>query len=279
MADLKDNWQTTPQDSEVQVSTITKRGGVFTASSTYAISQLDLKLFRENSPGTVTIELYAVDVADKPTGGILSSGTLNGNLFTTSSSGAWYSPAMSAYTIQSGTRYVIVVYPQNAQPNSIHWNRSIFGGASGYAINHFATPTWTVIANAMYGFKLWASTSKATVPAPTDAASGQSVNLAQLSWTEGGGANYETVYFGPSGSLAMVEDFNTDGTYDLSSHLPLNHGTTYQWRIDTETDTGTTTGDTWSFTTLTFTPPDPATFQVFKRLVACADGKFWYEDI
>ncbi|MHA2063738.1 MAG: hypothetical protein ACXABY_05065 [Candidatus Thorarchaeota archaeon] len=279
MADLKDNWQTGSQDLEIEVGSITRRSSIFTASSTYAVETFQLKLWRENSPGTVTVEIYAADGADKPTGGVLASGTIDGSTITTSSTGNWYTFALGSFTFNSSQRYAIVLYPANAQPNSIHWERSTFGGASGYTIGFYDGDWDSTTANTSFQFRIYAPTSKATNPNPANGASGISPNLSQLSWTEGGNANYETVYFGPVGNVVEVEDLNTTGVYNMSPQVPLAHGTTYQWRIDTVTDTGTITGDTWSFTALVLQPPDPATFQVFKRLVGCANNKFWYEDI
>lgn len=121
---------------------------------------------------------------------------------------------------------------------------------------------------------------KATTPSPTDALTGVSTNLSQLTWSSGAGSVYDNVYFGPSGNMSLVDTVNTSQSYSLSTHLPLVHGTTYQWRIDTiDQNSQTVTGDTWSFTTLVLTPPTIGTFQIIKRLCACAGDTFWYEDI
>jgi hypothetical protein len=279
VAELKDNWQTTPQDSEIPVSSITSRATAFTTSSSYNLFQLEVKLYRENSPGTVTVELYLADGSDFPTGSVLSSGTLDGDSLTTSSTGVWYSPTMSTYTMLNATRYCIVLTPANAQPNSIHWKRSTFSGASGYTISSYDGSWGNASSNTSFGFKLWAGTGKATVPSPADSATGQRNNLPQLSWTQGPGANTENVYFGPTGNMSLVDTLNVTQTFDLSGSLPLDYNSTYQWRIDSLDDTGTTTGDTWSFTTLTFAPPSLANWPIIKRLCACSNNKFWYEDI
>jgi len=123
--------------------------------------------------------------------------------------------------------------------------------------------------------------TKATTPSPTDAATGQSISLSQLTWVSGDNGIYDNVYFGEEGNMQQVDIVNIDQSFDLSDYLPLSENTTYQWRIDT-VGSVTITGDTWSFTTLTFAPPDPATvgeFKMIKRLVACAENRFWYEAI
>jgi len=120
---------------------------------------------------------------------------------------------------------------------------------------------------------------KATSPSPANSATGVSLTQATLTWTEGVGSDYEQVYFGPSGDMLLVDDNDTDQSFSLASYLPFPYGTTYQWRIDSVNDEGTTTGDVWSFTTMEFTPPGVSVFQVVKRLCACAENRFWFEDI
>ena len=121
---------------------------------------------------------------------------------------------------------------------------------------------------------------KATNPSPTNSSTTVTLDQATLTWTQGVGADTEEVFFGPSGSMVSVQD-GSGTTFDLSSYLPFPYGTTYQWRIDSTNDDGTTTGDTWSFTTITFSPPviTEGSYQVIKRLCACAENRFWYEDI
>jgi hypothetical protein len=126
---------------------------------------------------------------------------------------------------------------------------------------------------------------KATNPNPANTATGITLDQPTLTWTEGDGADYEEVYFGPSGNMSLVDANDTDQSFSLAGHLPLSYNTTYQWRIDSANDDGTTAGDTWSFTTLIFGPPSggggPGSddFQIIKRLCACAENRFWYEDV
>jgi len=120
---------------------------------------------------------------------------------------------------------------------------------------------------------------KATSPSPANTATGVSLTQATLTWTEGVGSDYEQVYFGPSGDMSLVDDNDTDQSFSLASYLPFPYGTTYQWRIDSVNDEGTTTGDVWSFTTMEFIPPEVSVFQVVKRLCACAENRFWIEDV
>jgi len=63
-------------------------------------------------------------------------------------------------------------------------------------------------------------------------------------------AELYTLYFGDeSGNLDLVAA-SIDGVTYAVPGLPLVYNTTYYWRVDATNDYGTTTGDEWSFTTL-----------------------------
>ena len=90
---------------------------------------------------------------------------------------------------------------------------------------------------------------KATTPAPENAAEDQLTDLEQLSWVDGGGATSYDVRFGESGDMSLRSSGQEGLTFSLSE-IELSWDTAYQWRIDSVNDSGTTEGDTWSFTTL-----------------------------
>ena len=85
---------------------------------------------------------------------------------------------------------------------------------------------------------------KALLVGPGNGAANQPLN-AILAWEDGGGALTFEVYFGAQGTtLALV------ATQTTPTHAPeLAAGTTYVWRVDSVNQVGTTTGDTWTFTT------------------------------
>lgn len=113
--------------------------------------------------------------------------------------------------------------------------------------------------------------AKCTSPTPSDAATGQVTNLSQLSWTVGANTNTIAVYF--NGSLVYSGASTT--SYSLTTNLA--YATAYSWRIDSTNDAGTTTGDTWTFTTVSLQAM-PASYDT-KRIVLVANNTFWYEDI
>jgi hypothetical protein len=62
------------------------------------------------------------------------------------------------------------------------------------------------------------------------------------------------VYFGTeSGNLSLLAS-DVSNT-QLAVVGPFEYDTTYYWRVDATNEYGTTTGDEWSFTTLSFDPP------------------------
>ena len=82
---------------------------------------------------------------------------------------------------------------------------------------------------------------------------------------------------------------------------PLLYNLGYSWRVDAVNEFGTTTGDTWTFTSLVFVPPLPPGSELLdeegeegeqvgtptgennmitiRKLVAVANNRIWVEDI
>lgn len=87
-----------------------------------------------------------------------------------------------------------------------------------------------------------AAPNKPTTPSPTNGATDVLPYAPVLSWANGGGATSYDVYF--NGSFIG----NQAGTTYAPGALSFN--TAYSWRIDAVNAGGTTTGDTWSFTTI-----------------------------
>jgi hypothetical protein len=85
---------------------------------------------------------------------------------------------------------------------------------------------------------------KAANPNPGNGSSNVSVSPT-LNWTAGDGATSHDVYFG------TVSPGTSQGNQTAATFNPgtLSYGTTYYWRIDEVSNSGTTTGDVWSFTT------------------------------
>lgn len=85
---------------------------------------------------------------------------------------------------------------------------------------------------------------KATLPTPANQTT-NAVSPLSLLWLSGSNAVSHAVYLGTNGQMNLVA--NTSATSLMLTNL--NPGTTYFWRVDETTTSGTITGDVWSFTT------------------------------
>jgi hypothetical protein len=83
-----------------------------------------------------------------------------------------------------------------------------------------------------------------TNPDPADGATGVSINLASINWTNGAGATNVEVWF----DGVMIYDGVAVSTYAVPG--PLTYATTYPWQIVGKNDTCSTAGPTWTFTTM-----------------------------
>lgn len=141
------------------------RAQTFTASGSYSVTQVALRLFRINTPGTVTVSIKATDSNGKPTGADLCSGTTDGNALTTDTAGAWVTITFTtAYALTHNTLYAIVV--KAVCPNtSDYWywtyddNDATYVG--GRALYNSAAPagTWNFMSGTDdYMFRTYSTT-------------------------------------------------------------------------------------------------------------------------
>jgi len=104
-------------------------------------------------------------------------------------------------------------------------------------------------------WSFWVQPAGAWNPSPADGATFV-LTSEKMAWDLGMGAIFHTVYSGES--LDAVSNATTggwmtaDAIYDFGT---LKTSTTYYWRVDEFTMTGTVKGATWSFTTLPDVPP------------------------
>ena len=103
-------------------------------------------------------------------------------------------------------------------------------------------------------------------------------------------ADVYDVYFGTVSEALSLVSF---GQSELELEVPVNlaYNTTYYWRVDVYDGEYTTTGDEWSFTTVSFAYPRPSTriggageyitgdngMVTLARLVAASGNKVYYE--
>ena len=171
---------------------------------------------------------------------------------------------------------------------NIKWNAQTFTASSDYTItsvvlklNKYVTAspgTVTVSIKAVVG----AAPTKASTPAPGDAAVDVTLDQATLTWVDGGGADTFDVYYGTvSGSLTKVSSAQAGASFTVTGVTdgsPYSHLITRYWRIDSTNAGGTTTGDEWSFTTIRSRPPTVTYFDTstgdYYQLLVQADGSY-----
>ena len=105
----------------------------FTASSSYDISGVKLRLFRVGSPGLITVTLKAADEDGKPTGSALATGTEDCNDIQGEVPGEWVQIDFSAdYTLVADTQYTIECKALSGDvSNSLQWRLDRTGEYSG----------------------------------------------------------------------------------------------------------------------------------------------------
>ena len=128
----------------------------FKAESDHNVARVDLYLKKYGSPGDLTIEIYAADDDDKPTGPLLTSGTTSAGDIPTSED--WVSTNVTRYLLTSGNKYVIVAIPDGGGSlNSIviiyDSSGSYADGKLGYSMD--AGSSWTVVSSWDERFRIY----------------------------------------------------------------------------------------------------------------------------
>ncbi|KKN17996.1 hypothetical protein LCGC14_0960220 [marine sediment metagenome] len=277
------------------------RAQVFTSPFTFNLESIKIYCQRNASAtaGTITAYITAVDGNGAPTGGSLKNGSVD--LMTiAATSGVWANSEWLEITLSSSLaldiniQYALVLHCDGVNPiNALYWVRDVGGGYAGgkaYSNDTSDPPVgdfaWNDINNGNddFLFELWGTLSvsaKATTPIPSDSATGITLDQTTLAWTTGGSTDTYNVYFGLSGDMSLVSSAQVGTSWSIDS-LPLSYNTAYQWRIDSTNINGTTTGNVWSFTTLSFDPPVASGLNnmvTIRKVIAAAGNKIWIEDI
>jgi hypothetical protein len=97
---------------------------------------------------------------------------------------------------------------------------------------------------------------KAINPSPTNASTSVTLDQATISWEDGGNADTFDVYYGPDAdNLSLVSSAQAGTSFTIFEQdygSPFDYEINRAWRIDSTNQYGTTTGDVWTFTTMTF---------------------------
>jgi hypothetical protein len=78
-----------------------------------------------------------------------------------------------------------------------------------------------------------------------------------LEWTVGGNTAEYRIYLGKQPALSAENLVSTLTNHSFSSDTPIEHDSTYYWRVDTRNQSGCwTQGNVLSFSTITKAPPE-----------------------
>jgi len=120
-----------------------KNAVTFTTTSSYNIDSVVLPLFREGSPGTLTVSIYATS-SGLPSGSPLTSGTYNGNSLSDSySSPTIATISVTPYLLAASTQYAIVTTTNTEYPNGVNW---LMSSTSAYpdGVSYYYVSDWKV---------------------------------------------------------------------------------------------------------------------------------------
>lgn len=133
------------------------RAQTFTPAADHTIEKVKLLLYRNGTPGTVTVSIRATDVNGHPTGGDLCSGTTDGDTLPTAPTYEWRTITLGAGTpLSAGLKYAIVVRCGGGI-NEVGWRYVVPSGYAGGNDEYSGDSggTWATSANADWMFEEW----------------------------------------------------------------------------------------------------------------------------
>jgi hypothetical protein len=129
------------------------------ANENHTITSVKLKMYKLGTLGTVTVSIRGVDGTGKPTGGDLSTGTMNGDTLPIGPPGAWQEITMTPYVLQSNTQYAIVIRLAGGDlSNILYERRDETGAAYGGGIAYYSSTggtTWDTFPDSDCMFEVW----------------------------------------------------------------------------------------------------------------------------
>lgn len=254
----------------------------FTPGLDYDLDYIVLEGKRVNDCVSVDVDIFAADGAHKPTNGSLGSKQLLQAVIGTSEAEITFT-FDSAISLTNGQEYAVVVSCAGANSgNNFSWSRGFTN--TGYkAVSTDAGSSWGTASSATgLWFQAWGSIAgndPVDTPSPADSATGQQSGSVDLSWADPNEPDFDDyeVYFGPTGSMVLVETEYGDLSLTISNDMIL--GQEYSWRIDGNDGENVVTGSVWTFTIESFTPPSTNLLSSKNRVVVVSNNEVWYEDV
>ena len=233
----------------------------WTTESAYTITDVALYCYKYTSPGDITVSIRKTS-GGKPIDDDLCSVTVDESEISDFPTRAWYTFTFDdSYALDDATQYAIVWRAPGGDAGNYF---APFGyGSSGYAGGGLATGStsgtnWGVVSTTNdMDFRTYGAADvpgKPTNPSPTDTGTDITLDETPLSWDASADAAADTyeVYFRESGDAWELVGVAQAGVSWTIVFGTLDYETTYEWRIDATNIYGTTTGDTWSFGSISF---------------------------
>ena len=149
----------TGDDNDRDIYGVNWGAQTFTPAITHIIGKVKLKLFKVGDPGTVTVSIYAT-LSGEPAGGILCSGTIDGDTLTTDTGGVFYEITLNdGFELEKDTQYAISVSaPDGDASNKVSWLADItsptFTGGT-YCSSTDGGSSWSSVSGVDCMFEEW----------------------------------------------------------------------------------------------------------------------------
>lgn len=135
-------------------------GQTFTVTpESHSITRVRLRVYREGTPGTVTVSIRETDAGNLPTGQDITSGTFDGDVVTTATGGLWQTIDLTQIRLDYNEVYAIVVRAEAGDiANAIHIR--VDGSSPTYADGNVVTSStgggsWGATTSEDAMFEVW----------------------------------------------------------------------------------------------------------------------------
>ncbi len=263
---------------------LVQRYSTFTPGLDYDLDYVILKGKRAGNCVSVDVDIFEADGLHKPQGITKGTKQLLQAVIGTSEAEITFTFA-SAISLTNGQEYCVVVSCAGADgSNDFKWNFGLTNPDGWRGNSSDGGGTWTgIVTNQGRWFQAWgtaAGNSPVDTPSPADSATGQQSGSVDLSWADPNDPDFDDyeVYFGPTGSMVLVETGYGELSLTISDDMIL--GQEYSWRIDGNDGVDVVTGSVWTFTVEALDPPVMADTTINKGyLVVVSNNEVWYEDL
>ena len=163
MASIRDSYNTGDNGSSVQNAVNDWESQTFTPSENYDIISVKIKIYRQNTPGTITVEIQET-TGGEPNGSVLAIGTINGNAIQETYQTAIFEEITfgTSYTLVNGTKYAIVIKASTASgSNILYWRLDstspTYAGGSRLSSTNGGS-SWSEDTSRDFMFETWGNT-------------------------------------------------------------------------------------------------------------------------